>query len=135
MWSSLVTVVFLASVVPNHFAKKAAEAEDLLPVRLLLVVLSALGVAILVLRVFEFGALNVAWDQNVYGSLLWVLLGLHTAHLLTDVIDTVVLTILMFTRHGHGKRFADVADNAFYWDFVVLTWLPIWALVYWAPRL
>jgi heme/copper-type cytochrome/quinol oxidase subunit 3 len=67
--------------------------------------------------------------------MVWVLLGLHTAHLLTDLGDTLVLTALMFTRHAKGKRFSDVEDNAFYWNFVVLSWLPIYALLYWAPRL
>jgi heme/copper-type cytochrome/quinol oxidase subunit 3 len=65
---------------------------------------------------------------------VWALLGLHTAHILTDVIDTWVLTALMFTRHAHGKRFSDVDDNAFYWNFVVLSWLPIYVLIYWVPR-
>ncbi|RUW67411.1 cytochrome C oxidase subunit III, partial [Mesorhizobium sp. M2A.F.Ca.ET.067.02.1.1] len=23
----------------------------------------------------------------------------------------------------------------FYWDFVVLTWIPIYLLIYWLPRL
>jgi cytochrome c oxidase subunit III len=41
----------------------------------------------------------------------------------------------MFTRHGHGKRFSDVSDNAFYWNFVVLSWPPIYVLLYWTPRL
>jgi len=27
-----------------------------------------------------------------------------------------------------------VDDDAVYWAFVVLTWLPFYALVYWAPR-
>ncbi len=25
-------------------------------------------------------------------------------------------------------------DDSVYWAFVVLTWLPIYALIYWAPR-
>ena len=82
----------------------------------------------LVLRGFEFTTLNVRWDQNAYGSIVWVLLGLHTTHVLTDAIDTFVVTALMFTKHAHGKRFSDVEDNAIYWDFVVLTWLPIYVL-------
>jgi heme/copper-type cytochrome/quinol oxidase subunit 3 len=41
----------------------------------------------------------------------------------------------MFTRHGHGKRFADVEDNAFYWNFVVAAWVFLYALIYWLPRL
>jgi heme/copper-type cytochrome/quinol oxidase subunit 3 len=28
-----------------------------------------------------------------------------------------------------------VTDNAFYWDFVVLAWIPIYAVIYVAPRL
>ena len=32
------------------------------------------------------------------------------------------------------KRFVDVSENAFYWYFVVLAWLPIYALIYFAPR-
>ena len=79
---------------------------------------------------------NVRWDSNAYGSIVWILLGLHTTHLMTDLGDTIVLAVLMFTRHGHNKRrFGDVQDNALYWNFVVLTWLPIYACIYWVPRL
>jgi len=76
------------------------------------------------------------WDANAYGSIVWLLLGLHTIHLLTDLGDTIVLAVLMFTRHGTvGKRLGDVADNATYWNFVVASWLPIYFLIYWVPRL
>jgi heme/copper-type cytochrome/quinol oxidase subunit 3 len=46
----------------------------------------------------------------------------------------MVLTALMFTRHAHGRRFVDVSENSFYWYFVVLTWLPIYAVIYLVPR-
>ena len=101
-----------------------------------MVVMSLLGVAPLVVRIFEFPALNVNWDSNAYGSILWILLGLHTTHILTDLADTLVLAALMFTRHGGNKRrFGDVQDNAMYWNFVVATWLPIYVCIYWVPRL
>jgi cytochrome c oxidase subunit I+III len=29
----------------------------------------------------------------------------------------------------------DVEDNAVYWYFVVAAWLPIYGVIYWAPRL
>jgi len=29
----------------------------------------------------------------------------------------------------------DVTDNVFYWNFVVLAWLPLYALLDWVPRL
>lgn len=134
-WSGLLTLIFLASLWPNHLANRNAKRQDLRRVRRDLVIMSLIGIALAVVRFFEFGTLNILWDQNAYGSVVWLLLGLHTAHLLTDLGDTLVLTVLMFTRHGHSKRFSDVEDNAFYWDFVVFSWLPIYALIYWVPRM
>jgi heme/copper-type cytochrome/quinol oxidase subunit 3 len=62
------------------------------------------------------------------------LLGLHTTHLVTDVADSVVLAVLMFTGPLEGSRFADVSENAMYWYFVVAAWVPIYAILYLAPR-
>jgi cytochrome c oxidase subunit 3 len=105
-------------------------------VQLGLLGMSLFGIVPLIIRWFEVAAVNVRWDSNAYGSVVWFLLGLHTTHLLTDVADTVVLTVLMFRPEGQsGRRFGDVSDNAFYWDFVVLTWLPIYFILYWVPRI
>jgi heme/copper-type cytochrome/quinol oxidase subunit 3 len=93
------------------------------------------GAAFLVVRGFEFVALGVAWDSNAYGSVVWVLMGLHTTHLATDFLDSGVLTVLMFTRHGRElRRFADISENGLYWYFVVASWIPIYLTVYFAPR-
>jgi cytochrome c oxidase subunit III len=133
---TVIAIVMVLSLIPNHLVLRWAKQKAIWKVRLGLVVMSILGIIPLVIRVYEFPALNVNYDANAYGSILWFLLGLHTTHLLTDVGETVVLTVLMFTKHGHvPRRFGDVDDNAFYWDFVVLTWLPIYALIYWIPRL
>lgn len=132
----LVTVLLLASLVPNLLVWRWAKQENLGRVRIGIVVMSLLGIAPLVVRVFEFRALNVSWDSNAYGSIVWILLGLHTTHLITDLGDTLVLAVLMFTRHGpSSRRFGDVQDNAMYWTFVVLTWLPICGCIYGLSRL
>jgi cytochrome c oxidase subunit III len=135
LWGTLNTGVLLASALPNQWAKRAAEDEDLGRVRVWLLVCLGFGLAFLIIRAFEFTSLNVVWDANAYGSIVWAIMGLHTAHLLTDVVDTGVLTELMFTHHAKGRPFVDVSENAFYWYFVVLVWLPLYAVVYWFPRL
>jgi cytochrome c oxidase subunit I+III len=88
-----------------------------------------------VLRWFEFRSLNSTWDANAYASVTWTLLGLHTVHLVTDWFDTVVLTALFYTDRVEGKRYMDASENADYWYFVVFAWLPIYAVLYFAPRL
>jgi cytochrome c oxidase subunit III len=131
-----ITLILAASAVPNWLVARWAEAKDLRRVRIGLVVMSVVGIVPLIVRIYEFRALNVSWDSNAYGSIVWVLLGLHTTHIMTDVADTLVLAAVMFTRHGDNKRrYGDVQDNALYWYFVVLTWLPIYACLYGVPRL
>jgi heme/copper-type cytochrome/quinol oxidase subunit 3 len=134
-WGTLNLFIILASAVPNEFAKKAAEKLDLKGVQLWMVVCLLFGVAFNVVRGFEFLTLNCLWSTNAYGSIVWFLLGLHTTHILTDVVDTGVLTVLMFVGPIEEKRFIDVSENAFYWYFVVFAWIPIYAVIYWAPRL
>lgn len=135
LWGALQLGVLVLSLLPNLWLDRAAHASDLRKVRIGLIAISAIGLLTLLIRVFEFGALNCRWDDNAYGSIVWVLLGLHTVHLVTDIGDTLVLTVLMFTRHVEPRRFTDVTDNCIYWNFVVLAWLPLWAVLYVVPRL
>ncbi|HEU0149605.1 MAG TPA: cytochrome c oxidase subunit 3 [Bradyrhizobium sp.] len=133
---TLVTAILLISVVPNILVSRWAERQDLRKVRIGMVVMSVFGLVPLIVRAYEFPALNVLWDTNAYGSIVWTMLGLHTTHILTDLADTLVLAALMFTRHGDNlRRFGDVQDNAMYWNFVVATWLPIYGCIYWLARL
>jgi cytochrome c oxidase subunit III len=134
LWGTLNLVLLLASAVPNELAKKAAERLDLRRVRIWLIVCVLFGVAFTFIRFQEFAALNVWWDQNAYGSIVWSLLGLHTAHILTDLVDTMVLTVLMFTGPLEESRFVDVSENSLYWYFVMAAWVPIYAVIYLAPR-
>ena len=135
LFGTLNTLVLLASLLPNQWTKKMAEQENLRGVRIGLTVCVVFSVVFVVLRVFEFGALHTAWNDSAYGSIVYALLTLHSIHLITDLIDSVVLTVLMFTGPLSGRRFVDVSENAFYWYFVVGSWLVIYATVYWAPRM
>jgi cytochrome c oxidase subunit 3 len=132
---TVMLIVLLASLWPNVLADRAAHDEDLPKVRLWLIVMCVIGLVAVAVRAWEFAHMNIRWDSNAYGSIVWFILGLHATHLITDLGDTMVLAALMFTRHAHGKRFSDVSDNAFYWYFVVASWIPLYALLYGVPRL
>jgi cytochrome c oxidase subunit III len=134
-WGTLNTAILLFSAVPNELAKKAAERIDLPATRLWLVVCLVFGVAFNVVRALEFTALNTMWNTDAYGSIVWLLLGLHTTHIVTDFLDSSVLTALMFIGPVEELRFVDVSENSLYWYFVVLAWLPVYGVIYWAPRL
>jgi heme/copper-type cytochrome/quinol oxidase subunit 3 len=134
-WGTINTFVLLASLVPNELARRAGEHVDLRRVRIWMTVCLAFAVAFNTIRIFEFRHLNVWWNHGAYASIVWMLLGLHATHVVTDFLDSAVLAALMFIGPIEERRFVDVEENAVYWYFVVLAWLPIYGVIYWAPRL
>jgi cytochrome c oxidase subunit 3 len=133
LWGTVNTVIMLASIWPTVRAKRAATALDAPGMRLWMVIADLFGIAFLAVRALEFMHLNVRWDSNAYGSMIWLLLGLHTTHLATDAVESWVLTGLLF-KETDARRFVDVGEDCDYWWFVVAVWLPIYLLIYWLPR-
>ena len=133
---TLFTIVIILSEIPNTMIKKAARAGDIPAIRRRILVMTAVGAILLVIRGFEFNNLNCRWTDDAYGSIIWALLLLHTTHLITDWGDTVVLGALIYTPVAYeGRRQVDVDENSLYWRYVWLLWLPIYLMIYWVPRL
>ena len=130
--ANLLTV--LVSVLPAYIAKKKAEAFDLPGVRLWLGLLVLFGVVSIVLRAFEYFTLNCRWDDNAYGSIVWLLLSMHTVHVATDVVDSGVLLALGFLGPNTKSRFVDYSENSLYWYFIVAWWIPVYVTIYFMPR-
>jgi heme/copper-type cytochrome/quinol oxidase subunit 3 len=135
IWGTSNTALLLASGIPNELTKRAAERLDLGKVRFWISVCLLLSIGFFVLRWLEFTTLNCWWDTNAYGSIVWFLLGMHTTHIVTDFADTAVLAAIMFAGPVDGNRFVDISENSLYWYFVVGVWLPVYGLIYIAPRL
>jgi heme/copper-type cytochrome/quinol oxidase subunit 3 len=136
LFGTLFTIVILLSEIPNTAIKKAANEGDVPTIRRLMPVIVAVGAILLVIRGFEFNNLNVRWTDDAYGSIIWALLLLHTVHILTDWVDTIVLWLLMRTPLAYeGRRLVDTDENALYWRYVWLLWIPIYLMIYWVPRL
>ncbi|THD34615.1 MAG: cytochrome C oxidase subunit III [Sphingomonas sp.] len=134
-WSGVLTAMLLLSEIPNLWVLRCARAKKLAGVRWGVLAMAVIGVLILIPRGLEFATIGPPWYADGYGSILWALLILHTTHIVTDLGDTIVISAWLFTHHVDDDRFADVEDNSNYWTFVVLVWVPIYALIYWAPRL
>ena len=127
-------VVFLVSIIPAWIVRKRAPERDRRAVRSGLLVLTLFALAATVLRVFEFTALNCRWTDDAYSSTIWVLIGMHSGHLVTELIETIVLLAISFTPKMEGTRLADAAINSDYWYFVVVTGLIVDLLIYGTTR-
>ena len=127
-------ILVLVSCIPNQLAKSAAEKMQIDGVRLWLLVLTLFGVIAVVLRAYEYTTLNCRWYDNAYGSIVWVLLSMHTIHVVTDVADSMVLLALAVRGPVTKRRFVDFAENSLYWYFIVAWWIPVYATIYLVPR-
>jgi cytochrome c oxidase subunit III len=114
-------IVFLLSIIPARYAQKVAPTGDRGKIRLALASLAGFAIVNMALRGFELANLNCRWYDNAYGSITWSLIGLHTGHLITEFIETVVILGVAFTPKMEGTRLADVAINSDYWYFVVVS--------------
>jgi cytochrome c oxidase subunit 3 len=126
--------IMLASLPLVIWTKRRAERLDLGATRIGLVLSSIVAVVVMALRVIEFQSLNTRWNSNAYSSIAWTILGFHGTLLLIDVYDTIGVTAIMFL-HPTSKWFPEVADNANYWMMTVMTWLGLYVLVYFGPRM
>ncbi|HEY0406831.1 MAG TPA: cytochrome c oxidase subunit 3 [Pyrinomonadaceae bacterium] len=126
--------VILLSVVPIHLSCRAAKRLDKRGLLLWLVVATIFGIAFLVLRGFNFSALNVSWDTNAYGSVVWTIFVIHTFHLVSEVAETIIITLIIALGHTEPKYFVDSVDNALYWYFIVAIWIPCYVIIFLAPR-
>ena len=135
LWGTVFTAMLVASEVPNLLLLRASKRKRARATRWLALLMVVLGFVLTGLRAAEFAHLRIGWDQNAYGSVVWMLMVLHTTHVVTELGETGVQTLWLFTHEIGDDQFADMEDDSNYWTFVVVAWLPLYGLVYWLPRL
>jgi cytochrome c oxidase subunit 3 len=127
-------VIFILSIVPAWWVRRRAPERDRRSVRNGLFLLALFALVATALRVFEFTTLNCRWSDDAYSSTVWVLIGMHSGHLVTELIETLVLLAISLTPKMEGTRLADAAINSDYWYFVVVTGLIVDLLIYGTTR-
>jgi heme/copper-type cytochrome/quinol oxidase subunit 3 len=93
-----------------------------------------LGIISIVLRFYEFPGLHFRWDDNAYGSITWMILGMHLFHLLALNGELAVVASYVFTHPLNEKKALDVSLTAIYWYWVAGMWVIFYLIVYWSPR-
>ena len=130
---TLQAAIMLLSNIPMRMVDRATRRMDLATVRSGMVICSILIVLMSILRGFEFSALKVRWDTNAYGSVAWAALVAHGSLLLLEMAETLVITVLMFQPDVEERDLAGVSDNALYWYFLTLVWIPLYVMVFLTP--
>lgn len=128
------TAVLLFSSVFMHLADRAITHGK--PGRIMpwLVVSMVLALMFLVLKYIEYREVPHPWHESAYGSIVWTIIGFHTAHVLALLLKTVVVATLAGRGYFNTERRVGITANGLYWHFVVIVWVPLYLVLYWAPR-
>jgi len=123
------------SNIPMLMVDRGARRLDVRTVRAGMLVCTLLALVMCVLRALEFGALNVRWDSNAYGTVAWATLTAHATLLLLETLESLVFTALLFSPNLEQRDLAGATDNALYWYFLTGVWIPLYAIVFLSPYL
>ncbi|MES2357267.1 MAG: cytochrome C oxidase subunit III [Gemmatimonadota bacterium] len=127
-------IVMLLSIIPMFFAARYARRLDVNGTRIALLIALVIKLAILVLRWYEFPALNTQWNSDAYGSAAWIVMGFHTTLLILDVAEDAGFALILWTGRARARTMSDVVDDVLYWYFTVAAWVPLFVLLFLYPR-
>ena len=122
----LTSGIILLSSITMHWAYVSAKRDNLKSLRIAMVITTVLGVAFLVGQYLAWGdlvAMDVYFVGNPGGSFVYVLSGLHAAHLIGGVVFLLITLVSVFRYRVHAKSMDQMEMCATYWHFLDGLWL------------
>jgi cytochrome c oxidase subunit I+III len=133
--SSLALIPLIVSCVGSYLASEAAKKNSRKGMLLGLGLNLLFAIAFLALRALEWNSLNFTWASDAHGSIFWTILFLHSYDIVADVLMTVVLVVIVASGHYGPRQRIGVHVDSVLWYFLAGIWIPLYAVIYWGPRL
>jgi len=132
---TVVLIIFLVSLVPAIYLDLSARRKDVFGMKLGLMLTLTFNLVLIVCRYYEFDSLKFKWNDNAYGSVTWTILGMHMIHLIVMAAEDIYVSLWAFVKGMDEKHRLDVTVAAVYWYWIVATWVLLYILVFWGPRI
>jgi heme/copper-type cytochrome/quinol oxidase subunit 3 len=135
LWATIDLVLMLVSVVPMVIAERACLKMDAKMVKLGAGIALLIGLICIVLRFVEMRtSLIFRWNDNVYGSITWTILGVHLMHLIILSCEDGLMFAWILIKGLDDKHARDIRVTAVYWYWVVAMWVILYVVIFWSPR-
>ena len=128
-------IVLIVSLAPGIFLDVSARRRKPVAVKVGLIMTLLFNLAAIVIRYYEFDSLHFKWNDNAYGSITWMILGIHLFHLLAMFCEDTLLLGWTFSEGVDDKHALDLTVMAVYWYWIVGILLVLFPLVYIVPRM
>ncbi|HHW33596.1 cytochrome c oxidase subunit 3 [Paracoccus solventivorans] len=89
-----------------------------------------LGVAFTILQAYEYSHAAFGLDDTVYGGVFFMATGFHGFHVIIGTIFLFVCLVRMIRGHMTQTQHVGFEAAAWYWHFVDVVWLFLFAAIY-----
>jgi heme/copper-type cytochrome/quinol oxidase subunit 3 len=131
-WDAVLVVL---SCLPMYLTDRAARRRSRPGVLLGLFLMLATAGVLIWLRFMELPDLHVKWNENAYGSIVWWTLVMHLTYLATGAGEFLIMWLYLFCHRLDDKHALDVTLAGGFWYWITGTWLAIYFVLYWLPRM
>lgn len=128
------TLVLLLSGTTVTWAHHAIQEADYKAAKLGLLLTVVLGAFFTFLQVLEYQHAHFSFDGSLYGSAFFMATGFHGAHVVIGTIFLAVCLFRLMANNMTAQKHLGFEFAAWYWHFVDVVWLFLFAFVYVAPH-
>lgn len=129
------TLILLLSGTTVTAAHHALQHNKLDNAKLMLFLTVILGLAFTSLQVVEYAEAQFTYDGTLYGSAFFMATGFHGAHVIIGTIFLAVCLMRIYAGNMTDKKHLGFEFAAWYWHFVDVVWLFLFAFVYVLPHI
>lgn len=130
---SINTVVLIVSGISMYLSDKAIQKGNWKGMITGQTIALLLAIVFVVLKYMEYSNLPYKWNTSAYGSLIWLMAGFHTAHVISVFLKGVLVYIMALKRVYTKEDHVAIEVNGVYWQFVVVIWIPLFLTIYISP--
>lgn len=124
------TLLLLASGTTVTWAHHAILEDDRDGVKWGLALTIALGALFTVVQLIEYGTAGFSFAGNIYGATFFMATGFHGFHVFVGTIFLIVCLVRLLNGDFTPKQHLGFEFAAWYWHFVDVVWLFLFATVY-----
>jgi heme/copper-type cytochrome/quinol oxidase subunit 3 len=122
--------VLWGSSIPIFYAEAAIKRGSQSGLRSGLLVSGMMGLAFLGYTLYDFNKLTFGWRTNAYGSIFYLIVGLHALHVFVGLCMNAIVEIKAWQGKFSATRFTTVEVFALYWHFVDAVWIAVFASLF-----
>jgi len=129
------TLVLLLSGTTVTWAHHALQTGDRTGAKWGLLLTIILGISFTSFQAIEYAEAGFSYDGSTYGSAFFMATGFHGAHVIIGTLFLIVCLMRLMVGGMKPTKHLGFEFAAWYWHFVDVVWLFLFAFVYVAPYL